>query len=177
MHGTVKNNYSKASYILCILLLCYASLQYYPRFKQRGWEAVIGWDVAGYYWYLPSAFIYHDFKEQRFKDSILKQYKPTPDFQEGFKDSISGHWVMKYSSGTAFAMLPAFITANTFATVKDGFSMPYQLAIQIEWLLLSFIGLYLLRRFLLFYYTDGVTAITLLLLVLVPTILTGQQLM
>lgn len=121
--------------------MLYASFSFYPRWKQPHEQATIAWDVSGYYWYLPSVFIYKDLKHQQFKDSVLKKYAPTPDFQEAFLDSSSGNYVMKYSSGMAVMFLPYFTAAHFAAKAMgypaDGFSAPYQFAIQVGGLIMS----------------------------------------
>ncbi len=162
--------FSRTAYIVCLLLMCYTSFFFYPRWKQHNTEAAIAWDVSGYYWYLPSMFIYHDLEHQGFKDSILKKYAPTgSDFQQGMQLD-NGNYVMKYSSGMAVMFLPFFTVANVLAGPlgypADGFSAPYQLAIQLGGFLMSIIGLWYLRKLLLNFYGDKAVAITLILLVL-----------
>ncbi len=160
---------SRATYILCLLLMGYTSFFFYPRWKQSWSEASIAWDVSGYYWYLPSIFIYHDVKHQGFKDSILEKYAPTGhDFQQAMKLD-NGNYVMKYSSGMAVMFLPFFAVAHMVAGPlgypRDGFSLPYQLGIQLGGFLISILGLWYLRKLLLIFYDDKAVAITLLLLV------------
>ena len=162
--------YSRITYFFCVICILYASFSYYPRWKQPGSQAAIAWDVCGYYWYLPSVFIYHDLRHQSFKDNILNKYQPTPNFQEGFLDSASGNYVMKYSAGMAIMYLPYFTAAHFAAKVtgfpQDGFSPPYQLGIQIGGVIMTLIGLWFFRKFLKLYFTDQVTAIALFLLVI-----------
>lgn len=152
--------------IICFVLMTAVSFFYYPKWNKPGSEATISWDVSGYYMYLPAAFIYKDLKHCSFKDSILNKYQPTPDFQQAFQHS-SGNYVMKYSSGQAIVMLPFFAAAHAYANVTDypadGFSLPYQFGISIGMLLIAFLGLWLLRKILLHYFSDTATAITLLL--------------
>src|SRR5665213_2526450 len=95
------NQLSKYAWFFCMAVLCYTSFFFYPRWKQGNGEAAIAWDVSGYYWYLPSVFIYKDLKHQTFKDSILNKYHPTnTEFQQGMQ-LPNGNYVMKYSSGMA----------------------------------------------------------------------------
>jgi hypothetical protein len=162
--------YSRIIYFFSVLLLCYTSFFFYPRWKQAYTNATISWDVSGYYWYLPSMFIYHDLKGQSFKDSILIHYRPTnTDFQQAMKLD-NGNYVMKYSSGMAVMYFPFFITAHLLAKPlgfpADGFSAPYQFAIQLGGFLISILGLWYLRKLLLLFYTDRVVAVVLLLLAL-----------
>ena len=161
--------FSRVAYFLSVLLMCYASFVFYPRYKQHATEAAIAWDVSGYYWYLPSVFIYHDLSHQSFKDSILKKYAPTGgDFQQGMRLD-NGNYVMKYSSGMAVMYLPFFAVAHALAGPlgypRDGFSLPYQLGIQLGGFLISILGLWYLRKLLLLFYSDKSVAITLALLV------------
>jgi len=161
---------SRIAYFLCAALLLYCAFIFYPRWEKKGGEATISWDASGYYWYLPSIFIYHDLAHQSFKDSILDKYSPTPpgDFQQGLKQP-NGNYVMKYSSGVALMETPFFLAGHLAATTlgypADGFSPPYQLAIQLGGVLIALLGLWYFRKFLLLFYSDGIVAITLLLLV------------
>ncbi len=154
--------------ILGILLLyLHSSFIFYPKWNKSGTEATIGWDVSGYYMYLPAAFIYHDLKNINFLDSIMNKYHPTPDRQQAFKHN-SGHYVMKYSIGQSLQYLPFFIVAHLLAEPlgfeADGFSKPYQLAIQVGSLFMSLLGLWMLRKILLKFFTYTTVAIVLILI-------------
>lgn len=150
--------------------MLYCSFVFYPKWQQKDTEATISWDASGYYWYLPSLFIYHDLKNQAFKDSILHKYAPTPglDFQQAMHQPDGGY-VMKYSSGVALMETPFFLcghlAAGWLGYPQDGFSPPYQLAIQIGGVFIALLGLWYFRKFLLLFYSDRVTAVSLLLLV------------
>jgi len=155
--------------IISMLVMAWSSFVFYPRWQQKGSEAAISWDVAGYYWYLPSVFIYKDIRHQGFADSIMRKYNPVSDLQQAYK-LPNGNYVLKYSSGMAVMYLPFFAVAHVAAGVlgypQDGFSPPYQLAIQLGGLLMSVIGLWYLRKLLLRFYPDKVVAIVLALLVI-----------
>lgn len=138
---------------------------YYPKWENKGTEAVISWDVSGYYMYLPAIFVYHDLKKCSFQNELIEKYGPCPDFQQAFLHS-SGNYVMKYSSGQAIILSPAFFAAHAYCKITqkypaDGFSTPYQIAVAIWSLFISVFGLLLLRMVLLYYFTDGITAVTL----------------
>ncbi|HEX8504721.1 MAG TPA: hypothetical protein VF630_05095 [Hymenobacter sp.] len=141
-----------------------------PGFRDRGPVRVIVWDVSGYYLYLPAIFIHHDLKELRFHDQLLRDYGPTPDFQQAFRHPASGHYVMKYSAGMAVQYLPFFLAAHALAAPlgypADGFSPPYQIALLLASLLVAVLGLFLVRRALLPRFGEGPTALTLLAIVL-----------
>jgi len=159
---------SKGVVLLTSVLLLVSSFFFYPRWQQRGSEATISWDVSGYYWYLPAFFIYKDAKKQEFSSRILDKYRPTgTDFQQ-VQRLPDGGYVMKYSSGMALMYLPCFAIAHTVAPLfgypRDGFSPPYQFMVQLEGLLVSILGLWYLRKLLLLYFTDAVTAITIFLI-------------
>lgn len=160
---------SRYTWLLCIFILGYTSFFFYPRWQKNNTESTISWDVSGYYWYLPSVFIYHDLKLQSFKDSVLTKYHPTDNFQQAMKLD-NGNYVMKYSSGLAIMYLPFFTAAHASAEIlgypRDGFSRPYQFAIQFGAFLVSIIGLWFFRRLFLFYYSDVVVSVLLILLVL-----------
>ncbi|MBK7669397.1 MAG: hypothetical protein IPJ32_19865 [Sphingobacteriaceae bacterium] len=67
--------------------------------------------------------------------------------------------------GMAIMYLPFFavahLSANLFGYETDGFSEPYQMMIQFSGLVYLVIGLFFLRKLLLLYYSEKVTAITL----------------
>lgn len=161
--------HSRFSLIICMLAILYTGLIYYPKWEKPGTEATISWDVSGCYMYLPAFLIYKDAKKCNFKESIIQKYYPTPDFQQAFQHA-SGNYVMKYSSGQAIMMLPFFIAGHLFARISsypaDGFSYPYQSAIGLGMLIYAFIGLWYLRKVLLTYFSDTVTAITIAAIVL-----------
>jgi hypothetical protein len=148
--------------------MCYATFSFYPKWGKPAGESSLGWDVSGYYWYLPSLFIYKDLKQQKFGDSIIAKYQFTPSFDQSFVYS-NGNRVNTYSAGMAVMYTPLFFTAHALAPAlgypADGFSIPYQFAIQVGSLLIAFIGIWFFRRLLLLFYDDRVVAAMLLLLV------------
>ncbi len=158
----------KASLWSIIICYCFATIVavvYYPKYTKSNTESTLSWDVAGYYTYLPALFIYKDVQQLHFTDSIRNTYNPSPDYPQAVP--VNGNKVIRYNIGQAVLMSPFFAIAHIYTTVTksytaDGFSKPYQVAIGLGMLLYSFIGLWFLRKVLLHFYTDGVTAITLL---------------
>ena len=141
----------------------------YPKFQKEYTEATIGWDVSGYYMYLPATFIYKDLKKCEFREDLIKNYKPTPDFQQAFRYT-NGNFVMKYPIGMALQYTPAFFLAHTYCKITgqfpaDGFSFPYQLMISLWSFFIAILGLYFLRKILLVYFSEQTVAVTLLALV------------
>src|SRR6478736_5064464 len=160
---------SRLALLFCYIFIFCVSFFYYPKWNMTGTEATISWDVSGYYMYLPATFIYKDLKKLEFREEVRNKYGFSPDFQQAYLHEKSGNFVMKYSSGQALQYLPFFtlghLAAKLFGYPADGFSLPYQLAISIGALVVSFIGLYYLRKVLLRYFADSTTAIVLLVIV------------
>ena len=103
----------------------------------------------GFYLYLPATFIYKDLKQLKFKDEILKKYRPTGSFYQAFQHT-NGNFVMKYPIGLAILFSPFFALASLIAWLSgypiDGFSFPYQLAISWGGLFMAFLGLWMSRK-------------------------------
>lgn len=160
---------SLLAFYFAALFMAGVSFFYYPKWKQPGTEATISWDVSGYYWYLPAIFIYKDITQLKFNDSILQKYQPVPFFAHAFPYK-NGNYVMKYSSGMAVQYLPFFLAAHALAPAlgyeADGFSEPYQFAIQLEGLLFAILGLWFFRKILLLYFKEETVVLTILLYVL-----------
>lgn len=166
----MQNWKSLFSLFVCWAALFAALFFYYPKWNKGFTEATISWDVSGYYYYLPATLIYQDLQHLSFKDQIQLQYRPTGDFQQGYQ-LPNGNFVLKYSCGQAILYAPFFFVAHAYTSWSgqypaDGFSLPYQFMIAFGSLLVAFLGLFVLRRVLLRYFSDQSTAITLLLLIL-----------
>ena len=146
MKNDVKH-FSLISFFLCSILMVVSGSLFYPRWQKGGGEAQLSWDAGGYYWYLPSTFIFHDLKGQSFKDSILQKYTPTPpnDFQYASEIDNSGTYVLKYTMGTALLESPGFFIAHTLAKPlgydADGFSKPYQFMAYLSSIIFALLGL------------------------------------
>lgn len=130
-------------------------------------KAIISWDVAGYYWYLP-AFFYDDPGEMNNYDHLQQIYNPGGNYQA--LKAPKGNYIMKYSCGQALMYLPAFIcghvAANVFSYTVDGFSLPYQIAINIQSLAIGCLGLWLLGKILKKYFADQVVAAAIIIIAL-----------
>lgn len=160
---------SLLAFWLCAASLIAGAFLLYPRWKKEREEATIGWDVSGYYLYLPASIIYRDLKTVTFLPGIIEKYQPTPGPMQGFQHR-SGAFVLKYTCGQALQFLPWFLAAHALAGPlgypADGFSAPYQAAISWGSLLIAFLGLWVARRNLLNFFSDKATALTLLVLTL-----------
>jgi hypothetical protein len=162
---------SRIAIIIIATIWFFAGTLYYPKWKLGGSEASISWDVSGYYHYLPGIFIYHDLKQQNWMAEINKHYLPSPAYDQSYGHKDSGNKVNKYAIGQAIMYAPFFLAAHLYTSVTksfppDGYSRPYQIAIWLGGLLVSLLGLVLLRIILLHYFTDITTAWTLVALAL-----------
>lgn len=162
-----KNRISLAAFVFsCLFLLTVSFLVS----KWDDWESqkLITWDSSGYYMYLPG-FFYDDLGNLNNHQYIIDQYKPCGNYLNEYKSPI-GKYVIKYSSGMAIMYLPGFAAGHLYAKLAhypvDGFSHPYQFCMAIYSLLISFLGLWFIRKILLKYFSDGVTAFTILSLIL-----------
>lgn len=137
--------------------------------KTAKWDRsdVLVWDVAGYYQYLPSQFIYHDQGNGTYTAYARQQYRPELDNRYVLIAAPNGGHVIKYPLGLSLFYTPAFAIAHGLAlagatSTPDGFSSSYQRAIQLGGLLWAMLGLWVLRGVLRRYFNDLTTAATLL---------------
>jgi len=126
----------------------------------KGNNRVITWDVTSYYSYLPAAVIY--------KDIELKFINPDPEkYWDKFvpHKSPSGGNVIKMSMGLAIVYSPFFFIAHFVAKPlgfpADGFSEPYRLALILSSVFFNILGLVLLSKLLLIFYSKLVVFLTL----------------
>lgn len=136
---------------------------------------VTTWDAFGYYMYLPSAFIYHDMRELNWVEEADRKYDLTGgELYQASLQKDSGY-VFKYLGGVAIMQTPFFFIGHTIALISgaptDGFSWPYQYSIAFGAIIWVMLGLILLRKILLRFFDDRVTAITLLLVFLASNLI------
>ncbi len=161
--------YSIASVWTLIIIILLS--QYFFKILVTSEFNFLSWDVYGYYSYLPFNLIHHDpgMTNMNVVDSIFKQYNPSSTYYQAFRLD-NGNWISSYSIGMSFLYLPFFLLAClwawTFNLPIDGFSTPFQVIISMGMMIYFFIGLFFFRKLLLRYFSDKVTALTLLLLVL-----------
>jgi hypothetical protein len=163
--------FRKASIIVCLMgLLSMVSIRVLNTDRTtKTWVNVISWDALAYYMYIPGTFIYHDMKALAWFKTIDSVYHPTPTFYQAHLQE-NGNYVMKYYMGTAILCSPFVFVAHQLCPLfdypQDGFSVPYHIAICVAAIVYAFLALLLLRKVLLVYYSEKVTAISLLLMVL-----------
>lgn len=136
-------------------------------FAGQRWEKgkVVDADVVSYYSYLPAAFVYQDMSmHYAVEDSFFQDKVWGVKWKDGFGP------VQKYTMGMSVMYMPFFLAghaaAHVFGYPIDGYSTPYAFALQLSAVFFLFFGLFFLRKVLLRYYSDKVTALVLLLLVL-----------
>lgn len=132
---------------------------------------VLSWDVFGYYLYLPATVIHHDtgLRDHAWLDGVMTTYEPSATLYQ-LVDGADGQRVIKYSAGMAVLYAPFFAVAHAAAPVlgypADGFSPPYPWTIAFGCLLYAMLGLFVLRKVLLHFFSDRWTAALLALVVL-----------
>lgn len=134
---------------------------------EKKWEnsfnGVFAADVKGYYAYLPAFFIYDDIH-------LLKNepYHSEQGTMIWYIQDEHGNRFIKYTCGTAIAYTPFFLIAHFLAESlgypANGFSLPYAFALAMSAIFYLLIALIFLSKILLRYFSDHVTAATLLVL-------------
>ncbi|MBP6392449.1 MAG: hypothetical protein KA175_08165 [Flavobacteriales bacterium] len=133
---------------------------------------LLNWDSETYYHYLPATLLQHDLLRLAYVpalDSALHEGFVPNDFGI-YTSEETGYRYMKYTYGTALFELPLFLVAHAYCHLPgvqdaaNGYSGPYQHAVALSSLLFVLLGLLVLRRTLLRYYSDRATAIALLTL-------------
>lgn len=140
---------------------------YFTNNTKNGYNAT-SWDALGYYMYQPAMLIYHDVKDLQWLDTIDAMYGVTGGELYQARKLANGQYVFKYLGGVCIMQLPFFYLGHAIAglynTARDGFSWPYQYAIMFGAIFWFCIGIFLLRKVLLHYFSDGIVACTILLL-------------
>jgi hypothetical protein len=128
---------------------------------------VIDWDITSYYGYLPAIFIHRDIKLD-FTQGKEAEYANKHQFWP--EKAPNGGKVIKTTMGMAILYLPFFFTAHTIALLNnyeaDGFSEIYEKYIHLSCLFYLFIGIIFLRKSLLQFFNDNITALILLFITL-----------
>lgn len=135
-------------------------------FNQHEWtnKGIIQWDVKAYYQILPATFEYGD-PLYNFTDSIaqggVSEYWV-------FRDPNTGHGFGKTTIGLAYLYAPAYLLVKGYCSIAGipahNFDPPLQFSVALSTLLFSLLGLLFSRKVLLYFFSEKVTLITLLLL-------------
>lgn len=155
---------SKPITILLIAILVYSGFTFFP-------NNILSWDVFGYYLYLPFTFIYNDLgiNNESIIHEIIDKYHNSATFYQAIK-LAAGNYVMKYSMGMSILYSPFFFIGHLYAKLSDypadGFSLPYQYAIFFGGQVFTITGIIALRKVLIQFFNDKITAITMTIIVL-----------
>ncbi len=161
-----KNKWS----IYSLLLVVFITTWYGINLNSWGKNKVIQNDVVSYYGYLPAALIFHDLNFEFTKDL-------PPDFEGTIwlQTAPTGKPILRMTMGLAITWTPFFVIGHVIAHVTGastlGYSWPYGLSIFLAAIFYLFLGLFFLRKLLLQYFSDTITSITLLLVVLATNLI------
>ena len=152
-----------------LLILLFAIVFIYIMFNREAYKSnMYQWDVSGYYLYLPATFIYHDIGSLQFYPTVNKKYRLCNEGNMyGIFDEPGGKRNNKYAIGTCLFELPFFLIAHAYCVTTnaypaDGFSAPYQFAGILSTVFWVCSGLFLLSIFLKKYFSENLTAFTIL---------------
>jgi len=151
-------------YFVSLSIFLVLATAFWSDFNVKIWKSpgrVIQWDVIDYYGYLPAAFIYHDIS-LKFKE----HYSGKKHFVFWVKKTSEGNYVFKMTMGVSFMYSPFFFAANAVAGHlgydTGGYSLPYRFAIVMAALFYLLLGLLFLAKVLRVYFSEAVTALTVL---------------
>jgi hypothetical protein len=154
---------SKSTILVCILFISIYRLNTVQ-------DNETSWDVLGYYLPLPATVIHHDpglknidwLKEANEGNKYTDTY-----YQLGVNEK--GDPMYFFLFGMAIFYLPFFLlghgSAALFGYPMDGFSEPYQFCLVIGGVVYTIIGLIFLRKILLNFYTEKISALVILIIV------------
>ncbi|NUM51693.1 MAG: glycosyltransferase family 39 protein [Flavobacteriales bacterium] len=157
----------KEKHLLFILLV---TISFFYHSFQR--TERIDWDVFGYYLYLPAKFIHNDInlgRKTEWLEPAISKYKLTDSFYQAYQ-SPSRKYVFKYTMGMSVLYSPFFFAADAFVRntnlyERDGFSLPYQIAMRFFVFTMILLGLFYLYKTLRIYFSENNTLFALFLLV------------
>ncbi len=164
-----KNRYSLFAAWLIVFAILIAHV-FNPRTTGDAYKKELSFDCFSYYLYLPSTFIYDiEMQNQDTLHQLFDKYQPSPTFYQIYKIE-NGNWTPNYTCGLAMVWMPAFAVAHTWANLSDaypsdGLSFPYQFCIAMWMILLILPGIFVLRKVLLKFFSDAVSALTMLFMV------------
>lgn len=126
-------------------------------------------DGGWYYAYLPAVFIHHDLDWEWARD-LGQLNREGRELFGTVPSKLTGRRVSKYSVGVAMLTLPFFAVAHGVAAVfgfePDGYSAPYRVAVTLGAVCYCLLALVVLRRLLRLFFSEWVTAATLIALAL-----------
>ncbi len=156
----LKFNFS-LSKLAIIIVAAFVLFVHFHRQIYKAENRVISWDVISYYAYLPAIFIYDDITL-----SFVGEYDGPHDFIIWYDKTEEGKRFLRYTMGMAIMYSPFFglghLSAHILEYDTGGYSTPYKFFLQLGAIVYFILGLILLRKILLRYFSELVTFITLL---------------
>lgn len=136
-------------------------------FFRNGITNILTWDIMGYQSYLPLVFENHSFNVGLdYFRTIQETYQNTGTLYQ-YVDLPNGNVFIKYTIGWAILYLPFYLIADLWASwggyATDGFSYPYQVMAYLGSFFYFVLTVYLLRKVLLLFFNDRITATVLLI--------------
>ncbi len=134
----------------------------------------LAWDTMGYHVYLAELFSDGDLSisDLSYYEGIMATYENTTSLYQfiPLDPEIGGGYITKYTSGWAVLHAPFIYLGHLYAGwmgyAQDGFSLPYQFSAVIGSLFYTFLGLVILRKIFLHFFSEKITVILFLILVL-----------
>jgi dolichyl-phosphate-mannose-protein mannosyltransferase len=116
-------------------------------------------DALGYYMYLPSTFIYHNYDHlEKLPEDKGINYLVQWSVKNIENKTPRGYTLNQYTYGVAFMELPFFFIAHAYEKATggqaNGYSESYNAALKLCALVYAFLGLVLLYKILRNYFTD-----------------------
>lgn len=159
-------NFSPSSLVLILLCLFIFFFRLNYRVSRE-----ITWDVFGYYLPLPATFIYNDplLNDRSWVDE-LNDEKHLSGTVYQISTTEKGEPMYFFLFGMSLFYSIFFFIGHFSAGIggfpQDGFSDPYQISLVFGCMLYTFIGLYYLRKIMLYFSNERSTAIVLVMIVL-----------
>lgn len=159
----IKNKITSRIFYITIFIILYLTYK-------DGAPFILNWDTFGYSAYLPMLFInksivLHDLS---FFENINNIYHNTPSLYQ-FTTLENGSIITRHTVGWSIVMSPFYIIAHLIAKFfgfsVDGYSLPYQYMMNFGSSFYSIIGLHFLRKILLNFFNDLISAITFIIIV------------
>ncbi len=129
----------------------------------------LSWDNYGYYLHLPAFVIHHDIgiEDRVWLDTLNNKYQKGRPFYQTWPGQ-KNRLVNVYPVGFAIFNLPFFlvghVSAKIFGYDADGLSPPYQYAMIFSAMFYALLGFWFLRKLLIHYFSDRLTAFLILLI-------------
>jgi len=138
--------------LLFAVIFSLSTFEFWQPWK-KGQGSPFVWDVEMYYSYLPAALLQHDLSFNQ--SPVPMQKMPT------------GNRNPKYTCGMAVMYAPFFLMGHKIAlnqhSTPDGWSEPYATMIHFGSIFYVMLGLFFLRKLLLHFYSETITAILLVI--------------